>query len=57
MLHLHSNGGFFRSSFLYTSVRHSYNRLCISNITPARAKLENFEPKISSCVQLAVLSG
>ena len=57
MLHLHSNGGFFRSSFLHTSVRHSYNRLCISNITPARAKLKNFEQKISSCVQLAVLSG
>ena len=33
-----------------------YNTLTISIITPARAKLKNFEPKISSLAQLAVLS-
>ena len=33
-----------------------YNILTISTLIPARAKLKNFEQKISSCAQLAVLS-
>ena len=33
-----------------------YNILPISTLIPARAKLKNFEPKISSLAQLAVLS-
>ena len=47
----------FHSSFFCTlTLITIYNTLTISTITPARPKLNNFEPKISSLAQLTVLS-
>ena len=48
---------FFKSLRLYTRIRKLRIALFAKYISAACAKLENFEPKISLCVQLAVLSG
>lgn len=49
-------GAFFSFVILHNSTHKRDNTLYISAITPARPKLKNFEPKISSHAQLAVLS-
>lgn len=49
-------GAFLSFAFLHNSTHKRDNTLYISAIIPARPKLKNFEPKISSHAQLAVLS-
>ena len=48
--------GSFASLISQRFVVKPHNVLCINVLTPKRSKLKNFAPKISSCVQLIVLS-
>ena len=54
---LKRKGAFFNVLKLHSCIVKRYNSLSTSMIIAARSKLTNFELKISSCVQLAVLSG
>lgn len=54
---LKRNGVFFNVLKLHSCIGKRYNSLSTSMIIAARSKLTNFELKISSRVQLAVLSG
>ena len=48
--------GSFESWISLCFVRKPHNILCMSMLSEKRSKLKNFTPKISSCVQLIVLS-
>ena len=54
---LKRKGAFFNVLKLHSCIGKRYNSLSTSMIIAARSKLTNFELKISSYVQLAVLSG
>lgn len=54
---LKRKGAFFNVLKLHSCIGKRYNSLSTSMIIAARSKLTNFELKISSRVQLAVLSG